>query len=223
MPFTDILIMTGETLAMTLISTLFAYILGLPCGVLLNVTAKNGLKPNKWLNTIVGFIVNVLRSVPCLIIIVLCIPITRSWFGKGTGDWYSILIPMTVCAFGFVSRMVEQSLAEVPAGEIEAIRSLGGSNFQIIMKVLLPEARVSLVTGVAVVAVSILGYTSFAYNIGAGGLISGIYTFYTRHTGDYLGSLLFWVLIVIVILIVQGIQELGLFIAKKIDKRKILK
>ena len=223
MPFIDILIMTGETLAMTLISTLFAYILGLPCGVLLNVTAKNGLKPNKWLNTIVGFIVNILRSIPCLIIIVLCIPITRSWFGRGTGEWFTILVPMTVCAFGFVSRMVEQSLAEVPAGEIEAIRSLGGSNFQIIMKVLLPEARVSLVTGVAVVAVSILGYTSFAYNIGAGGLISGIYTFYTRHTGDYLGSLLFWVLIVIVILIVQGIQELGLFIAKKIDKRKILK
>ncbi len=223
MPFIDILIMAGETLAMTLISTLFAYILGLPCGVLLNVTAKNGLKPNKWLNSIVGIIVNILRSIPCLIIIVLCIPITRSWFGKGTGEWFTILVPMTVCAFGFVSRMVEQSLAEVPAGEIEAIRSLGGSNFQIIMKVLLPEARVSLVTGVAVVAVSILGYTSFAYNIGAGGLISGIYTFYTRHTGDYLGSSLFWILIVIVVLIVQGIQELGLFIAKKIDKRKILK
>ncbi|MBQ4098609.1 MAG: ABC transporter permease subunit [Clostridia bacterium] len=223
MPFTDILIMIAETVGVTALATLLAYVLGLPCGVLLNVTSKNGLKPCKWLNVTVGLIVNILRSIPCLIIIVLCIPFTRGIFGRGTGEWFTILIPLTVCAFGFVSRMVEQSLAEVPAGEIEAIKSLGATDFQVIIKVLLPEARVSLVTGVAVVAVSILGYTSFAYNIGAGGLISGIYTFYTRHTGDYLGSLLFWVMIVLVVLIVQGIQELGLFIAKKIDKRKVLK
>ncbi len=223
MPFTDILIMIAETVGVTALATLLAYVLGLPCGVLLNVTSKNGLKPCKWLNVTVGLIVNILRSIPCLIIIVLCIPFTRGFFGRGTGEWFTILIPLTVCAFGFVSRMVEQSLAEVPAGEIEAIKSLGATDFQVIIKVLLPEARVSLVTGVAVVAVSILGYTSFAYNIGAGGLISGIYTFYTRHTGDYLGSLLFWVMIVLVVLIVQGIQELGLFIAKKIDKRKVLK
>lgn len=223
MPFTDILIMIAETVGVTAIATLFAYVLGLPCGVLLNVTGKNGLKPCKWLNALVGVIVNILRSIPCLIIIVLCIPITREIFGRGTGAWFTILIPLTVCAFGFVSRMVEQSLAEVPAGEIEAFKSLGATDFQIVVKVLLPEARVSLVTGIAVVAVSILGYTSFAYNIGAGGLISGIYTYYTRHTGDYLGSALFWIMIVLVVLIVQGIQELGLFIAKKIDKRKILK
>lgn len=223
MLFTDIMIMIAETVGVTAIATCLAYLLGLPCGVLLNVTGKNGLKPCKWLNALVGFIVNILRSIPCLIIIVICIPLTRVIFGRGTGDWYTILIPLTVCAFGFVSRMVEQSLAEVPAGEIEAFKSLGATDFQIIKKVLLPEARVSLVMGVAVVAVSILGYTSFAYNIGAGGLISGIYTFYTRNTGDYLGSWLFWLLIVIVVLIVQGIQELGLFVAKKIDKRKILK
>ena len=223
MLFIDILIMIAETVGVTAIATLLAYVLGLPCGVLLNVTGKNGLKPCKWLNTLVGVIVNILRSIPCLIIIVICIPLTRGIFGRGTGDWFTILIPLTVCAFGFVSRMVEQSLAEVPAGEIEAFKSLGATNFQIIKKVLLPEARVSLAMGVAVVAVSILGYTSFAYNIGAGGLISGIYTYYTRHTGDYLSSTLFWGLIVIVVLIVQGIQELGLFVAKKIDKRKILK
>ena len=184
MTFVDILQMTGETLLITALSTALAYLLGLPCGVLLNVTAKNGLKPCKWLNFTVGLIVNILRSVPCLIIIVLCIPWTRAWFGRGTGEWYTILIPLTVCAFGFVSRMVEQSLAEVPAGEIEAIKSLGATDFQLITKVLLPEAKVSLITGAAVVAVSIIGYTSFAYNIGAGGLISGIYTYYTSHTGD---------------------------------------
>ena len=219
----DILIMIAETIGVTAIATLFAYVLGLPCGILLNITGKNGLKPCKWLNTLVGVIVNILRSIPCLIIIVICIPLTREIFGRGTGDWFTILIPLTVCAFGFVSRMVEQSLAEVPAGEIEAFKSLGATDFQIIRKVLLPEARVSLIMGVAVVAVSILGYTSFAYNIGAGGLISGIYTFYTRNTGEYLSSSLFWFLIVIVVLIVQGMQELGLFIAKKLDKRKILK
>ncbi len=223
MTFAEIAAMTGETLAMTLLSTLFAYILGLPCGILLNATSKNGLHPCKWLNFIVGLIVNILRSVPCLIIIVLCIPWTRDWFGRGTGAWYTILIPMTVCAFGLVSRMVEQSLAEVPAGELEAVRSLGASNFQLITKVLLPEAKVSLITGVTVVAVSILGYTSFAYNIGAGGLISAIYTFYSRNTGNYLNSFVFWLLIVIVVVIVQLIQEIGLKIAKKIDKRRLLK
>ena len=122
MTFAEIATMTGETLTMTFLSTLFAYILGLPCGVLLNVTSKNGIKPCKWINFIVGLIVNVLRSVPCLIVIVLCIPWTRAWFGKGTGEWFTIIIPMTVCAFGLVSRMVEQSLAEVPAGEIEAVK-----------------------------------------------------------------------------------------------------
>lgn len=223
MTFADIMLMLGETLAITVISTLFAYVLGLPCGVLLNVTSKNGLKPCKWLNFIFGFIVNVLRSVPCLIIIVICIPWSRAFFGRGTGEWYTILIPLTVCAFGFVSRMVEQSLAEVPAGEVEAVKSLGATDFQIIMKVLIPEAKVSLVTGAAVVAVSIIGYTSFAYNIGAGGLISGIYTYYTRHTGDYLSQGIFWILIVVVVLVVQLIQESGLKIAKKIDKRRLLK
>lgn len=223
MTFVEIATMTGETLLMTLISTLLAYILGLPCGVLLNVTGKNGLKPCRWLNFTAGLIVNVLRSVPCLIVIVLCIPWTRAWFGKGTGEWFTIIIPMTVCAFGLVSRMVEQSLAEVPAGEIEAVKSLGATDFQLITKVLLPEAKISLITGVAVVAVSVLGYTSFAYNIGAGGLISGIYTFYTRNTGGYLSSATFWVLIVIVVIIVQLIQEAGLKIAKFLDKRRLLK
>lgn len=223
MTFAEIATMTGETLAMTFLSTLFAYILGLPCGVLLNVTSKNGIKPCKWINFIIGLIVNVLRSVPCLIVIVLCIPWTRAWFGKGTGEWFTIIIPMTVCAFGLVSRIVEQSLAEVPAGEIEAIKSLGATDFQLITKVILPEAKALLITGVAVVAVSVLGYTSFAYNIGAGGLVSGIYTFYSRNTGDYLSSAFFWVLIVIVVIIVQLIQEAGLKIAKLTDKRRTLK
>ena len=223
MTFAEIMTMTGETIGATFLATLFAYILGLPAGVLLSVTGKNGLRPCKPVNVILGLIVNILRSVPCLIVIVICIPWTRAWFGRSTGEWYTVLIPLTVCAFGFVSRMVEQSLAEVPAGELEAVKSLGATNFQLVTKVLIPEAKVSLITGMAVVAVTILGYTSFAWNIGAGGLISGIYTYYSRNTGSYTSSLEFWGLIVVVVLIVQLIQEAGLFIAKKIDKRRLLK
>lgn len=223
MSWSSIWMMILETILMTGISTILAYLLGLPVGIILNITAKKGIKPNKWINLILGILVNLLRSVPCLIIIVLCMPITRAWFGSGTGSWYTILIPMTVCAFGFVARMVEQSLQEVPSGELEAIKSLGASNFQLITKVLVPEAKVSLITGVSVVAVTILGYTSFAYNIGAGGLISGVYTFFTRNTGSYLGKIYFWILIILIVIIVQVIQELGLYIAKKVDKRIILK
>ncbi|MCQ2386899.1 MAG: ABC transporter permease [Clostridia bacterium] len=223
MTFIDILVATGETLLMTILSTILAYLFGLPCGIVLNTTSKNGVKPCKWLNNLVGVVVNILRSIPCLIIIVLCMPWTRAWLGIGSGAWYTILIPMTVCAFGFVARMVEQSLMEVPAGVIEAAKALGATDFQIIKKVLLPEARVSLISGVAVVAVSILGYTSFAYNIGAGGLISTVYTYFTRHTGDYMKSWEFWVLIAIIVAIVQLIQEGGLLLAKKLDKRKSLK
>ena len=150
-------------------------------------------------------------------------PLTRGVFGRGTGAWYTILIPLFVAAFGFVARMVEQSLSEVPVGELEAVKSLGASSFQLIYKVLLPEARSSLISGIAVSAVSILGYTSFAYNIAGGGLIAGIWSYYSKHTGDYFASFYFWALIIVVVLIVQLIQELGLFISKKLDKRRILK
>ncbi len=223
MDWANLFTLTWQTLAMTIISSICSYIIALPIGILLNVTSKKGLCPNRPLNLIIGLIVNILRSIPCLVLVVLCMPATRKIFGVGTGEWYTILLPLIVSAFGFVARMVEQSLNEVPAGEIEAIKSLGASNFQIIMKVLLPEARSSLISGFAVSSVSILTYTSFAYNIGAGGLISGIWSYYTRHTGNYLESATFWILIIVVIILVQIIQESGLFIAKKIDKRRILK
>ncbi len=195
MSLTEILEMILETLGMTFISCAFAYLFGLPTGVLLNVTSKKGIMPCKWLNTIFSLIINILRSIPCLIVVV---------------------------SYGFVSRMVEQSLSEVDNGKIEAIESLGATKMQIIMKVLLPETKASLVSGLAVTLVSILGYTSFAYNISAGGLIARIWRYYATHTDDYLSQPIFWVMIIIVVLIVQGIQEAGLLIAKKLDKRRIL-
>ena len=209
MSFSEIFNMILETLGMTFISCALAYLFGLPMGILLNVTSSKGIMPCKWLNTILSLIINVLRSIPCLIIVVLLMQTGRDVFGKATGEWYTIIIPLFVTSFGFVSRMVEQSLSEVDNGKIEAVQSLGAT-------------RASLISGLAVTLVSILGYTSFAYNIGAGGLIAGIWKFYSKNTGDYLSEPFFWIMIVIVILIVQGIQELGLLISKKIDKRRIL-
>ncbi len=222
MSFSEIFNMVLETLGMTFISCALAYLFGLPTGILLNVTSKKGIMPCKWLNTILSLIINILRSIPCLIIVVLLINIVRGIFGVGTGKWYTIIIPLFVASYGFVSRMVEQSLSEVDNGKIEAIESLGATKMQIIMKVLLPETKSSLVSGLAVTLVSILGYTSFAYNIAAGGIIGGIWTFYTKHTGSYAKEPFFWIMIVIVVLIVQAIQEIGLLISKSIDKRRIL-
>lgn len=222
MSLTEILEMILETLGMTFISCAFAYLFGLPTGVLLNVTSKKGIMPCKWLNTIFSLIINILRSIPCLIVVVLLLSVVRKVFGTGTGEWYTIIIPLVVVSYGFVSRMVEQSLSEVDNGKIEAIESLGATKMQIIMKVLLPETKASLVSGLAVTLVSILGYTSFAYNISAGGLIARIWRYYATHPDDYLSQPIFWVMIIIVVLIVQGIQEAGLLIAKKLDKRRIL-
>ncbi len=216
----DLWKVTYETLLMTLISTLLAYAVGLPLGVILKMTAKDGLKPNKWVNSILGVLTNFLRSVPCLILTVILLPLTRMLLGRGTGMWYTMIIPLFFASFAYVARNVEQSLQSVDNGPVEAARSLGANNFQVITKVLIPEARSSLILGVAITIVNVLGYTSFAYNIGAGGLISEIWLYYSRHTSDFMNSYVFWVLIVIVVVMVELIQELGLFLAKKLDKRK---
>ena len=210
-----------ETTAMTLISTVLAYLVGLPLGVLLNVTSKGGLHPNRPINLILGVIVNFLRSVPCLILTVVLLNFTRAIFGRGTGRWYTMIVPLFFSSFAYVARIVEQSLADVPYGEIEAVRSMGASDFDITRKVLLREARPSLIMGVAVTLVNVIGYTSFAYNIGAGGLIADIWQFYTRNTGNFLSQWTFWLMIILVVVLVQIIQELGLFLTKKLDKRRI--
>ncbi len=219
----DIWKITLETLLMTFLSTMLAYLIGLPLGVLLNVTSKNGLHPKKGVNLCLGTIVNFLRSVPCLILTVILLPLNRLLLGRGTGVWYTMVIPLFFSSFAYVARNVEQSLQDVDAGVIEAAKSLGASDFQIVTNVLLIEARSSLVLGVAITLVNVLGYTSFAYNIGAGGLISEIWSYYTKNTADFLTSWTFWFLILLVVIIVQTIQELGLLLAKKFDKRKTLK
>ena len=207
-----------DTMLMTVISTVIAYIIGLPIGVLLYVTSKKGLIPNTIVNTILGTIVNIFRSIPCLLLIIVLIPVTNIFFGKGSwsGNWYSMIVPLVFASFAFIARMVEQSLMEVNTGVIEAARSLGATDFQIIMKVLLSEAKPSLISGFAVTVVSIIGYTSFAGYIAGGGLI--VEAFNLGYYGtDKLGM---WICILFVVIMVQLIQEGGLFISKRIDKRR---
>ena len=222
MNFSEVMIAFAETLLMTGISVVLAYLVGLPLGLLLYATGKNGLIKNKVLNNIIGGIVNILRSIPCLLLIVLLMPLTRLVLRFGTGHWYSIIIPLFFASFPFVARLVEQSLSEVDAGTIEASKSLGASNFQIMKKVLLVEARPSLIGGVAVAAVSILGYTAFAFDISAGGLIAKAYSIYTQNTADPWNYKI-CLLIVLIVVIVQVIQETGLYISRKIDKRRKVK
>ena len=207
-----------DTLLMTIIPTIFAYIIGLPLGVLLHYTSKKGLRPNKVINFILGTIVNIFRSIPCLLLIVMFTPVTSLIFGRGTWSnyWYSMVVPMVAASFAFVARMVEQSLNEVNNGVVEASKAMGATDLQIITKVLIPEARSSLISGFAVVIVSVIGYTSFAGYIGAGGLIVEAFTagFELNRTD------IMWICVTIVVIIVQLLQEGGLFIAKKLDKRR---
>jgi len=218
MNWTNLLEAISDTLLMTVISTIVAYIIGLPIGIILYNTSNKGLKPNKIINTILGTIVNIFRSIPCLLLIIIFIPVTNIIFGKGSwsGDWYSMIVPLVAASFAFISRMVEQSLAEVPSGVIEASKSLGASDLQIVTKVLLSEAKPSLISGFAVTVVSIIGYTSFAGYIAGGGLI--VEAFNLGYYGtEKLGM---WICILFVVIIVQIIQEGGLYISKKLDKRR---
>lgn len=220
MDWYELLIAFLETCGMTLIGTILAYLVGLPLGVLLQVTSKNGIARNKWVNVPLGFIVNLLRSIPCLILIILLVPINRGIFGTSTGEWYVMIIPLFVASFAFVARVVENSLNEVNAGVIEVAKSMGATNWQIITKVLIKEAKPSLITGCAISAISILGYTAFAYDFSGGGLIALAYAFYLGHPSDLFSSPDLYVIILIIVLIVQVIQEVGLQIAKHTDKRK---
>lgn len=210
----------GETVGMTLISTLLAYLAGFPLGVILNVSSKNGLKTNKVLNTVLGIFINIMRSVPCLLLIVILMPMTRSLFGTGSGHWYTMIAPLFFASFAYVARMVETSFSEVDGGVIEMSKSMGASDYQIITKVMIREALPSLLMGLAVSMITILGYTAFAYDLGAGGLIADAYAFYTRHTGDYARYPNVWVITALIVAVVQLIQEGGLLLSKKLDKRR---
>jgi D-methionine transport system permease protein len=220
MDLSTLLVPTLETILMTIISTILAYLVGVPLGVLLSITSKKGIKENKWINLPLGLFINIMRSIPCLLLIIILLPLTRTIFLKGTGAWYTMIIPLFFASFGFVSRIVEDSLNEVDSGVIEMAKSMGASTSQIIFKVLFKEAKPSLITGLAVSTISILGYTAFAYDFGAGGLIASAYAFYSNHTGNYMSYPNVWIIILLIVIIVQVIQEVAILISKKVDKRR---
>jgi len=214
----ELLALTGvgllETLYMTVISTLMAYVLGLPIGMILVVTDKDGIRPNAAVNSIVGGIVNVVRSAPFIILLVAVIPITRAIVGTTIGSTATI-VPLVIAAAPFIARMAESSAKEVDRGVIEASLSMGASTFQIVTRVILPEAMPSLIIGAAIATTTILSYTVMAGFVGGGGLgaIAVNYGYYRQQSDIML------VMVAVLVLVVQAFQELGNLIARKCDKR----
>mgnify|MGYP004501059239 FL=1 len=205
----------GETLYMTVFSTAIGYLFGLPLGVCLAITDKEGLTPNKVIYKILDVVVNVTRSIPFLILLILLIPFTRLLVGKSTGSTATI-VPLVVAAIPFIARMVESSIEEVDYGVVEAAKSMGAGNFRIICKVLLVEGRTSLVTGMTIAIGTILGYSAMAGTVGGGGLgdIAVRYGYY-RYQSDIM-----IVTVILLIILVQIFQSVGMITAKRINKRK---
>jgi len=220
--FTPIMLsMIGQgmllTLYMTLVATLCAYAAGLPLGILLVTTAKDGIHPITWLNRILGFIINVLRSVPFLIMVILVIPVTRAVVGTYIGPTATI-VPLFIAAAPFVARLVEASLQEVDKGVIEAAWSMGSSPMRIILRVLLPEARPSLLLGAAIAVTTILSYSAMAGAVGGGGLgdIAIRYGYY-RYQADVMVAT-----VALLVVIVMVLQFLGERWSRSSDHRSVL-
>ena len=205
---------TYETLLMTFASTIFAYLIGLPLGVIMVATDARGISPNKTVNTVLGTIINIGRSIPFVILIVAVIPLTRFIVGKAIGP-IAAIVPLTIAAAPFVARMVETALQEVDPGVVEAAKTMGATNWQIASKVLLPEAVPSLIRGFSITTITLIGYSAMAGAFGAGGL-GDIAIRYGHHR--YQADVM-WVTVVLIVVIVQAIQMAFEIAAKKIDKR----
>ncbi len=210
------MIMNGivETLYMTIFSTFFGYVFGLPMGIVLAVTDKDGIKPNKFIYRTLDIIANILRSIPFLILLILLIPFTRLIVGKSYGSSATV-VPLVIAAAPFIARMVESSIKEVDHGVIEAARSMGADTFTIITKVLLVEARTSIVVGVTIALGTILGYSAMAGTVGGGGLgdIAVRYGYYRYEENIMI------VTVLLLIVMVQIFQFIGMKLAAKINHR----
>ena len=207
---------TWDTIVMTLVSTVFAYIIGIPLGVAVVLTdPKKGLLPHRAINEVLGWIINIGRSIPFIILLVAIIPFTRLVVGTSLGVPGAI-VPLVVSAAPFVGRMVEQSLAEVDASLIEAAQSFGATVWQIVIKVYLMESLPSLIRGFSITLITLLGYSAMAGTVGAGGLGDiAIRYGYQRYMVDMMIAT-----IVILIVVVQVIQSVCDFAARKVDKKK---
>lgn len=204
----------SETLYMTIWSSLISYMIGVPLGVLLYSTAKDGLKPNSSVYNVLSVIVNIFRSIPFLILLAFITPFTFL-IVKTTIGSIAVIPPLVVSASPYIARMVESSLKEVDSGVIEAAKSMGATNFQIIHKVLLSEAKPSLLVGAAISITTILGYSAMAGAVGGGGLgaIALNYGYY-RYNQQVM-----WITVVLLIVIVQILQESFMGLSRKSDKR----
>lgn len=204
----------GETLYMVFLSSVISYLIGVPLGLVLVVTDKDGIQPIPLLQKILGLIINLLRSVPFIILLIMVIPFTRMVVGTTIGP-KAVVVPLVIAAAPYIARMVESSFKEVDAGVIEAAKSMGASTMQIICKVLMPEAKPSLLIGAAISVTTILGYSAMAGFVGGGGLgaIAINYGYYRYETEIML------ITVAILVIIVQIIQESGMKLAKVSDKR----
>ena len=206
---------TRDTLYMVLISTLLGYVIGLPLGILLTISDVDGISPNKVLYKILDIIINITRSIPFLILLILIMPFTKLVVGKSYGTTATI-VPLTIAAAPLIARMVESSLKEVDKGVIEAAFSMGADGFTIIWKVMVTEARTSLLVGVTIALGTILGYSAMAGVIGGGGLgdIAIRYGYYRYETGVMI------VTVAVLVVLMQVLQWAGMLISKKIDRRR---
>ena len=204
-----------DTLYMTFGSVIIGYCLGLPLGILLFVTNDKGLRPNKAIYRVCDFIINIIRSIPFLILLILLIPFTRMIVGQSYGSTATI-VPLVICAAPYIARVVESSLNDVDTGVIEAAKSMGASNMQIILKVLLVEARTSLMTGFTITTGLLLGYSAMSGTVGGGGLgdIAVRYGYYRWQTDIML------ITVALLVIIFQIIQNVGTGISMKFDRRK---
>lgn len=203
-----------ETVYMVFLSSFLSYLIGIPLGILLVVTDRDGIQPNIIINTLLGIFINILRSVPFIIMLLAVLPITR-FIVRTTLGPSAVVVPLVIAASPYIARMVESSLKEMNAGIVEAAKSMGASNFQIIWKVMLPESMPSLLTGAAISITTILGYSTMAGFVGGGGLGTLAINYgYYRYRMDVM-----MVTVVVLVIIVQLIQEFFLFLARRADKR----
>ena len=204
-----------ETFYVTVLSTFFAVVIGLPLGVLLVVGEKNGVLPlPRWLMTVLNVLINLLRSVPFLILMIMVIPLSRLIVGTSIGT-VATIVPLVVAAFPFVARLVETSLRELNPNIIEAAQSMGASPFQIIVKVMIPESVPSLLSNLTIALTTVLGYSAMSGAIGGGGL-GKIAIDYGYYRFKYLVML---IAVVLLVVLVQIFQTVGTKLASKCDKR----
>ena len=203
-----------ETFFMTIFSSILSYAIGIPLGVLLYCTDKEGLTPNTGIYNVLSIIVNIFRSIPFLILLILVLPITKAIVGTTIGA-KAVIPPLVISASPYIARMVESSLKEVNFGVIEAAKSMGASNFQIITRVLLSESKPSLLIGAAISITTILGYSAMAGVVGGGGLgdVAIRYGYYRYNREIML------ITVVLLVIIVQVLQSIFMGIARKSDKR----